>query len=265
MARFLHLTDLHVVAEGKTASGVLDTRAILLNTIDQIIEMLSALDPVDAVLVSGDLSDDGTASSYQFVRAQLDRLGVPVLPIPGNHDHREHFRNAFSDLPFMPDCGAINWQTTVNGTLIVGLDTLIEGSGSGEVNKDGLAFLSSAMSQSVKTPTVVLMHHPPFKTGIKFMDAIGLRGIDEFSAVMRDVKHSIIILAGHVHGVHYGQVGGHAAITAPSVCSAFALDRRTDAFIGFFTQPTGFGVLDTEMGYHWSAVPTSYNGGPYAF
>lgn len=265
MARFLHLTDLHVVAEGKTASGVLDTRAILLSTIDQIIDMLPALRPIDAVLVSGDLSDDGTADSYQFIREQLDRFGIPVLPIPGNHDHRENFRNAFSDLPFLPDRGSINWQTTVKGTLIVGLDTLIEGSGSGEVNKDGLAFLSSAISQSVGAPTVVLMHHPPFKTGIKFMDGIGLRNMDEFSSVMRATKNSVIILAGHVHGVHYGQVGGHSALTAPSVCSAFALDRRTDAFVGFFTQPTGFGVLDTEMGHHWSAVPTSYNGGPYAF
>lgn len=265
MARFLHLTDLHVVAEGKTASGVLDTRAILLSTIDQIIDMLPALRPIDAVLVSGDLSDDGTADSYQFIREQLDRLSIPVLPIPGNHDHRENFRNAFSDLPFLPDRGSINWQTTVKGTLLVGLDTLIEGSGSGEVNKDGLAFLSSATSQSVGAPTVVLMHHPPFKTGIKFMDGIGLRNMDEFSSVMRATKNSVIILAGHVHGVHYGQVGGHSALTAPSVCSAFALDRRTDAFVGFFTQPTGFGVLDTEMGYHWSAVPTSYNGGPYAF
>ena len=36
MARFLQLTDLHVVAEGARASGVLDTRALLEAAIDRL-------------------------------------------------------------------------------------------------------------------------------------------------------------------------------------------------------------------------------------
>ena len=59
MARFLQLSDLHVVPEGARASGVLDTRSLLTSAIDQLSGMQSALDPLDAVLVSGDISDDG--------------------------------------------------------------------------------------------------------------------------------------------------------------------------------------------------------------
>ena len=79
MARFLQLTDLHVVAEGARASGVLDTRALLEAAIDRLIAMRAAMDPLDALLVSGDISDDGSAESYAFARAQLDRLGLPMF------------------------------------------------------------------------------------------------------------------------------------------------------------------------------------------
>ena len=265
MARFLHLSDLHVVAEGTTSSGVLDTRSVLSSTIDHIIEMLPGLSPIGAVLVSGDISDDGTQCSYEFARAQLDRLGLPIFSVPGNHDKRSIFREVFCDFMTLPKSGSINWEAEIAGTQVIGLDTLVEGSGSGAVDENGLALLTSTLAHSNKSPTVVLMHHPPFLTGIKFMDAIGLTNIGAMTAALATENRSLIVLAGHVHGVHHCQLSGHPVVTAPSICSAFALNRQPDAFVGFFESPTGFAVLDTGAGYHWSAVPTSYFGGPHAF
>ena len=64
MARILQLTDLHVTAPGRLASDVLDTRAIMSSAIDRLIERRSSLGPLDALLVTGDVSDDGTVESY---------------------------------------------------------------------------------------------------------------------------------------------------------------------------------------------------------
>ena len=105
MARVLQLSDLHVCAPGGRVAGRLDTPAILRAAIDRLLARLDAISPVDAVLVSGDLSDDGTAESYDFVREQLDRLGLPLLVLPGNHDARDALRAAFADLPGMPGAG----------------------------------------------------------------------------------------------------------------------------------------------------------------
>src|SRR3546814_20988115 len=79
MARLLQLTDLHVVAPGALASGVVDTRALLRAGIDHLIDRLDAIGPIDAVLVTGDVSDDGSDESYAFTRAQLERLGRRIL------------------------------------------------------------------------------------------------------------------------------------------------------------------------------------------
>jgi DNA-binding LacI/PurR family transcriptional regulator len=53
----------------------------------------------DAVLVTGDLTDDGDPRSYARVRELLAPLAVPVHPIPGNHDDRDALREAFADHP----------------------------------------------------------------------------------------------------------------------------------------------------------------------
>jgi 3',5'-cyclic AMP phosphodiesterase CpdA len=66
MARFLHLSDLHVVPEGQLVSGQLDTAGLLRVAIDTLIHRLDAIGPVDAVIVSGDISDDGSAESYEI-------------------------------------------------------------------------------------------------------------------------------------------------------------------------------------------------------
>ena len=101
MAQFLHLTDLHVVAPGKLASGVLDTRSQLREAIDRLTELRGPLGSLEAALVTGDISDDGSPESYEFARTELERLELPLLVIPGNHDDREAMRAAFADLPVM--------------------------------------------------------------------------------------------------------------------------------------------------------------------
>lgn len=265
MARFLQLSDLHVVEEGARASGVLDTRGILTAAIDRLLSMRAALDPLDAVLVSGDISDDGSADSYAFAKGELDRLGLPLCVVPGNHDAREPMRHAFSDLAEVPSSGPIDWVTTINGTLVVGLDTLVEGQGGGRLREDSLGLLRNALANTGAGPTVVMLHHPPIRTGIRFMDAIGLENTDALETVLADAKGDIILIAGHVHGVHHGRLGRHRVATAPSICSAFALDRRGDATVGFLTGPTGCAVIDTAPGGIWSAVPLDPANGPFPF
>ena len=54
---------MHVVAPGALASGMLETRVLLQNAIDMVLERIEHLAPLDAVLVTGDISDDGTPES----------------------------------------------------------------------------------------------------------------------------------------------------------------------------------------------------------
>lgn len=265
MARFLQLSDLHVVAPGSLVSGVLDTGARLRAAVDRLLDLREALGPLDAVLVTGDISDDGSPGSYAIARAELDRLGLPLLPVPGNHDAREAFRTAFSDVPAMPASGLIDWSRQVGDTRVIGLDTLVEGQGGGALRPESLAFLSDALSDAGSRPVILALHHPPLRTGIRFMDAIGLEGASALGPVLDTAGGAVTVVAGHVHGVYQGRIGRHMVATAPSICSAFALDLRADAPVGFFTGPTGCALIDTGPEGVWAALPFETGVGPYPF
>lgn len=265
MARLLHLSDLHAVATGTRASGVLDTNDLLREAIDALSERLTAIGLIDAVLVTGDISDDGSAESYGIAKAQLVRLGLPLLVIPGNHDRRAAFRDAFADTALMPDDGPLDWIAEVAGTRIIGLDTLVEGQGGGLLRARTLDYLAEALDLSQGKPVVVALHHPPLRTGIRFMDAIGLDNAEALEGILRRHDGPLWVLSGHVHGVYHCMLGGHPVVTAPSTCSAFVFDQREEAPVGFMLGPLGFGILDTAPGGVWTACPLVMGDGPYGF
>ena len=112
---------------------------------------------------------------------------------------------------------------------------------------------------------IVALHHPPLRTGISFMDAIGLENSTDLGSLLAEARGEITIVSGHVHGVYNGRVGRHTVVTAPAICSAFALDRRSDAPVGFFKGPTGFAVIDTGPDGVWSALSLDIADGPFPF
>ncbi len=264
MATFLHLSDLHAVGHGDLCSGVLDTRAILIGAIDRLIDKGEAFGPLDAVLVTGDVSEDGSPDSYDFARTQLERFALPIYVVPGNHDARKPMQEAFSGLGIMPPDGLVDWADTVGDTRVIGLDTLVEGQGGGRLRRESLDLLERELS-GFDGPVVVMLHHPPFSIGIDFMDVIGLENRSDLAEILSMHSGDITVLAGHVHGVHIGRVGGHVAMTAPGLCSGFALDRRAVAPAGFFSGPTGCAVLETGKSGIWSVVSLDAAEGPYSF
>ncbi len=265
MARLLHLSDLHAVAPGARASGVLDANGLLAAAVDALLARLEAIGPIDAALVTGDVSDDGTPGSYAVARAELDRLGLPLLAVPGNHDRRAPFRAAFADAVPMPRSGPLDWVAEIAGTLVIGLDTLIEGEGGGRLRPRTLDHLAEALDGAADRPVVVALHHPPLRTGIRFIDAIGLENAEALADAVAGHRGPLRLLAGHVHGVHHGMLAGHPVTTAPSTCSAFALDRRETAPTGFMLGPLGFAVLDAAPGGVWTACPLAPAAGPFPF
>lgn len=265
MSRILQITDMHVAAPPELVSGRLDTASLLEKAIDRVLEDWHRFGPVDVVLVTGDISDRGDAESYSFFRRQIDRLPATTLVIPGNHDVRDSLRACFSDAAHMPAEGKIHWVHDLPDVRIVGLDTLIEGKGGGEVDIETLAFLSGALDEADETPVLIAMHHPPFQSGIRFMDAIGLDGIEQLSDVLQNRSNEIRLVCGHVHGFIVGTVGGRVALSCAAVCSSFATDYRDDAPVGYTTHPGGYTIHTWENGFRSASVTLADGHGPFSF
>ncbi len=78
------------------------------------------------------------------------------------------------------------------------------------------------------------MHHPPFDTGIGFMDRIGLAGREALAALLARHRNVERVVCGHVHRPVHVRFAGTVASICPSPAHQIVLtfdDRAGDAFV----------------------------------
>lgn len=231
------ITDTHIKAEGKLAYRKVDTADMLRRAVAHI-AMLPT--PPDLIVHTGDLVDFGTPEEYVCLKEILVPLQIEIIAIPGNHDARGPMAEAFGDRGYLPASGFLNFVVQRGPMAIVGLDTLIPGEGGGELCHERLAWLDATLTANAGTPTLVLMHHPPFAAGIAHMDAIGLKGREAFAEIVSQHPQIRAILCGHVHRSITAQVGGRLAMCCPSVAHQVALDFTPDGPSAFRLEPPGY-------------------------
>lgn len=232
-----HITDPHITAPGTLLLGIVDTASAL----ERAVAALNRLDPSPEVAVlTGDLVESGAPEEYAHLRALLAPLRMPVLAIPGNHDAREPMRQAFSADGYLPREGFLNYVIDDYPLRIIGLDTLVPGEGGGMLCPDRLRWVDRTLSAARDRPTVVLMHHPPFPTGIDRMDRAGLTGSAAFAEVIRGHPQIERILCGHLHRPIESRFAGSIAGTAPSTAHQIVLDLRPQARLSFAFEPPGY-------------------------
>jgi 3',5'-cyclic AMP phosphodiesterase CpdA len=104
------LSDPHVCAPGLLYKGVADSNRLF----SDAIRHLQQLDrQPDLVLITGDLTDEGRPQEYSMFRELIGALALPHLLMPGNHDHRENFRQAFAEVGYLPKQGALTIASTI--------------------------------------------------------------------------------------------------------------------------------------------------------
>jgi Icc protein len=229
------ISDLHVAAPGSKIDQVCRTTT----HVERAVEHLNALEPRPAVvLVTGDLADRGEIEEYERLRPMLDRLAMPAYLIPGNHDDRDNLRRVFDHHSYLAGAGGFLQYTVEDFPVrLVALDTLVPRQGRGLLCPRRLAWLDARLREAPERPTLIFMHHPPFTTGLVYMDGMGLDGIDELAAVVRRHPQVERIVAGHVHRPVIRCFAGTVACTCPSTAHQVALDLPPETRLAVTMEP----------------------------
>jgi len=229
---------LHVMPKGQLAYGRVDTAAMLRDAI----EHLNRLDPQpDVVLITGDLADKGERAAYAHLREILAALAAPFFIIPGNHDRIAEFRLAFTDQAYLPADGEfIQYAVDSLPLRLVALDSVVQGRTRGNVCTERLAWLDHTLAQRPEVPTLVMMHHAPFVTGLTHIDEVGMEGSAELEQVIARHPQVERVLCGHVHRSTQIRFGGTIASSCPSTAHQAALDLRSNGMDSFTLEPPGF-------------------------
>jgi 3',5'-cyclic AMP phosphodiesterase CpdA len=216
---------------------VVDTASAL----ERAVSALNRLDPSpDVVVLTGDLVESGEPEEYAHLRSLLAPLRIPIFAIPGNHDAREPMREAFIEDGYLPRQGFLNYVIDDHRLRIMALDTLVPGEAGGLLCSDRLLWIEDVLAGVPDRPTLVLMHHPPFLTGIARMDRAGLSGSAALAEIVRTHPKIERILCGHLHRAIENRFAGTIAGTAPSTAHQIALDLRPEARLGFTLEPPGY-------------------------
>ncbi|HXN16136.1 MAG TPA: phosphodiesterase [Usitatibacter sp.] len=240
MKRFLlaQVSDLHIKAHGKLAYRVVDTAGSL----ERCVAQLRALaQPPDAVIFTGDLTDFGAESEYRELRGLLAPLAMPVFLMVGNHDEREALRAAFPQHAYLRQRPTtLDYVIDEFALRLVALDSVVPRESGGRLEGAQLAWLHETLSAAPAKPTIVAIHHPPFRTGIGHMDEIALADPGALEAVIRRHPQVERVIAGHVHRAIFTRFGATIASTAPSPAHQVVLDLAEKNPSRFVMEPPGF-------------------------
>ncbi len=202
--RILHLSDTHLDEAGAPDADGADGTAALRLLLDE----LQYLDDLDAVVITGDVADDGSRVAYtrarELVSAYASRRGAEVFYTTGNHDDRSAFRGVLGSGHRQPEAvyeGAAGERaavSTVDGWRLITLDTLVPGKGYGRLDGGQLDWLRELLAAPASSGTVLAFHHPPVALDVEVQQALGLENPAELAETIRGRTFSSI-LCGHFH------------------------------------------------------------------
>lgn len=168
------------------------------------------------------MQDDGPRA-YDHFPGLLEKFGLPVLCIPGNHDDRDAMQEKLSQAPFLY-CGTLragNWE-------IVGIDSCLDGQAGGRIAEAELDRLSGLLEKGGADHVCVCLHHPPVAVHSRWLDSVGLENRDAFLERLEAAGNVRLVLFGHVHQAIDVRAGQIPIVGTPSTCRQFM--PRADRF-----------------------------------
>jgi 3',5'-cyclic AMP phosphodiesterase CpdA len=228
--------------------------------------------PPDLVVVSGDLTMRARRSEYRAARAFFDRLGAPVLAVPGNHDITPFFlHERFLD-PYARWREAIAIETepawSNQQVAVIGLNTArrlgdhLDWS-RGRVTRTRLDRLARRLAAvPADLLRIVVAHHPllPPEAGPRVTVVGGAARALEMLA-----RHRVrLVLAGHLHRGYMRRAStGHGAtlIVQGSTATSVRLRGEPNAYHRVRIGPDNEPVITTRV---WNGAAWTTQAAPDA-
>ena len=180
---------------------------------------VNGLRDVAAVLVTGDVADNGLPAEYEQAK-QVLASPHPLASCPGNHDERAAFEQVL--LGREPTGGPVNAALKLDGLLVAMCDSSRPGRTDGLLEDETLDWLDAVLAAADR-PAVVCFHHPPVVLHSPQMDAVRLENADRLAVFLDNHPEVVAVLVGHAHAAATSTFAGRPVVVAPGVASTLRL------------------------------------------
>ena len=223
----LQLTDTHIAAAPGIRLAGVDTR----DSLTHVLSAATARGEADLMLLTGDLSDDGSESAYRALDQQLAGIDIPQAWLPGNHDDIANMQ-AVAGNRMVQAISAGPWG-------IVLLNSQVPGAVGGSLADSELQRLAGFLEDDRYQHILVCVHHQPVPIGSRWLDEQRIANAGQLFELLDPCPRVRAVLWGHVHQECDLRRGGVRLLGTPSSCVQFAPGSDS------------FQVDRTEPGYRW--------------
>ncbi len=202
--------------------------------LQRVCDALSRAPAPDAVLLTGDLTHDGSDAGYRRIREALEPLAPEVLVIPGNHDDPQRMLGHFGQ-------GPVRWVThrVLGEWQLILLNTACDDWSGGRVGSAQRQALEGCLASNPDRPALIALHHQPVSIGAPWLDAIGLSDGEALLQALGRYPQVQAAVWGHVHQAYDAWHGSVRLLATPATSLQF-----TPASVSF-------AVDDQPPGYRW--------------
>lgn len=225
--------------------GVVDTAANLSLALASLEEVAPT---PDFVVLTGDLVNDGDSDQYDHLKELLGSRLESFIVVAGNHDDRTGLRTLFPQLSAVgsgddPIDYVIDVERDGRSISLIILDTTVPGEHSGLLDATQLEWLDNQLAERRDDEVLIVQHHPPFRSGIGFMDTYGLHDAEAEAAVVAKYPNVAAVISGHLHRPATASWAGTVAFASPSTAA-----QVSPSFNGESTSYTGEPGM---LSLHW--------------
>ena len=252
MLTIAQITDLHITTGRDPLNRLRNEQRLR-----EVLRSIHALRPRPvAIIASGDLVDHGEPEEYAELKTILADVEIPIYFGVGNHDRRAAFLEALEG-PYAhrDENGYIQYAVDFGEVRMVVCDTLYEGHERSGFDAKRAAWLAATLAADTVTPTIVVLHHPPILSGVRWMDPDPKAPwINLLSNAMRGHDQIRVLLCGHVHRAFHGVLAGHVVATSPATSIQVTLNltpidmERPDGREILTAEPPGFVLVAIDEG-----------------
>lgn len=225
--KLLQITDTHLFAPHDGCLLSVNTAESFAAVVEEIIaEQVQ----YDAILATGDISQDHSPESYQRFADGIKPLAKDCFWLPGNHDYKPNMGSVLpSEQIKAPEHVLLgqHWQMVL-------LDSQVVGVPHGRLSDHQLTLLDDKLSQNPERHTLVLLHHHPLLVGSAWLDQHTLKDSESLWSVVERHSNVKALLCGHVHQDMDVEHYGVKVMATPSTCvqfkpnsNDFALDKTS--------------------------------------
>lgn len=210
---FIHITDTHLLDHAEESFYGFNTKKYFEKVLSH---SLGHFPNADFLLVTGDISQTGTESSYKQLKSVIDQIDIPIYCVPGNHDQPKNLQLI---IPSCPD-DSINIIQFGNYELVL-ISSWVKNVHHGIISQQDLVQLEDYLTSN-KTPFVIIaVHHPPAVINSKWLDKLGLQNREELLYVINKYPGNAMLLCGHIHQELDVQLQNLRLLGTPSTCYQF--------------------------------------------